>query len=94
MRGIPECSDIRTMTTPSLRQFLQHLRPAISRLKKLLPLTTAGTFRLISAVPVKYMSKWVIFVFDEDGYFLEKALEHYLSLEFLELCNEDLLLDI
>ncbi len=33
-------------------------------------------------------------LFDEDGYFLEKALEHYLSLELLEVCNKDLLLDV
>ncbi|MCL0069469.1 hypothetical protein M1N85_02025 [Dehalococcoidia bacterium] len=33
-------------------------------------------------------------IFDEDGYFLEKALEHYLSLEFLDCDKEDLLLDV
>lgn len=33
-------------------------------------------------------------LFDENGYFFEKALEHYLSLELLGLSKEDAVLDV
>ena len=33
-------------------------------------------------------------IFDENGYFFEKALEHYLSIELLEFCQDDTVLDV
>ncbi|MBA7510288.1 hypothetical protein ES705_02264 [subsurface metagenome] len=41
-----------------------------------------------------YMNMGYFDLFVENGYFPEKALEHYLSLELLEVCNGDIVLDV